>query len=677
WEYNFVRWLEREGYDVAYCTNVDAHADANFVRSRRAFLSVGHDEYWSWQMRENVEAARGRGVGLGFFSANTCYWQVRFEPGFNGAANRTMVGYKYAAPTEDPFATDTDGPNDRYVTTFWRDNPVKESEGALLGVMYTADPVDADIVIEDPAHWSLANTGLRAGDRLAGLLGYEVDKLLLDIPAGTQRVASSPFVKAGVTDYSHMVSYVHASGANVFSTGSIQWSWGLDDFNAPALRTSRLNWAAQHVTRNVLARLANRPEPPAPPPPPPTPTPTPMVVVFSDNFDDNARDASKWALGTIQGTLYSGPSASDLTVPALEQNGRLEITPLLNLPGDHYNGFVSAAAWDMTGGSASVEVVSAPTDGAVDTELAVCLDGQNFYMIVQESGRLYFQDIVAGARNSSAAAYNPAQQRFWRIRHDPVGDLVLFETSADRLAWVVQRTIPRSLPLASVKFELSAGTWRIETLTGTARFDNFRLEKPSTATPTPTPTPTSTPTPTPANKPPVANPGGPYSGTTGTAVQFDGTRSSDPDGTIASYTWNFGDGTTATGARPLKTYTTAGTYTVRLTVRDNLNASHSATTTATITIPPPNAPTALDATAISSSQIKLTWRDNSTGETGFKIERSTSSTGGFVQIATVGRGVTTYTNGGRASRTTYYYRVRAYGDGGNSAYTNVDGARTF
>lgn len=180
------------------------------------------------------------------------------------------------------------------------------------------------------------------------------------------------------------------------------------------------------------------------------------------------------------------------------------------------------------------------------------------------------------------------------------------------------------------------------------------------------------------NKPPVANPGGPYSGTAGAVVQFDGGQSSDADGTIASYNWSFGDGTSATGVRPAKTYAAAGTYTVRLTVADNAGASHSATTTATITaLAPPSAPTALDAVALSSSRIRLTWRDNSTGETGFKIERSRTATGGFTQIATVGRGVTTFTDTGRASRTTYYYRVRAYGDGGDSAYSNVDGARTF
>jgi hypothetical protein len=49
WEYNMVRWLEREGFDVSYCTNLDTHANSNLLLSPKAFLSVGHDEYWSWE----------------------------------------------------------------------------------------------------------------------------------------------------------------------------------------------------------------------------------------------------------------------------------------------------------------------------------------------------------------------------------------------------------------------------------------------------------------------------------------------------------------------------------------------------------------------------------------------------------------------------------------------------
>jgi hypothetical protein len=58
-----------------------------------------------------------------------------------------------------------------------------------------------------------------------------------------------------------MTLYTAPSGASVFATGSLQWSWGLDDFNAPALRTSRLSAAAQQITDNVLAAFGAAPFP--------------------------------------------------------------------------------------------------------------------------------------------------------------------------------------------------------------------------------------------------------------------------------------------------------------------------------------------------------------------------------------------------------------------------------
>ncbi len=92
--------------------------------------------------------------------------------------------------------------------------------------------------------------------------------------------------------------------------------------------------------------------------------------------------------------------------------------------------------------------------------------------------------------------------------------------------------------------------------------------------------------------------------------------------------------------------------------------------------PPPNAPSNLVATPISSSQINLTWQDNSSDETGFKIERKTG-TGSYSQIATVGAGVTSYSNTLLSANTTYYYRVRAYNAAGNSDYSNEASATTL
>jgi len=86
------------------------------------------------------------------------------------------------------------------------------------------------------------------------------------------------------------------------------------------------------------------------------------------------------------------------------------------------------------------------------------------------------------------------------------------------------------------------------------------------------------------NHPPIADPGGPYTGAAGAAVQFDGSGSSDADGNSLSYDWNFGDSTTGTGATPTHAYDLGSVYTVTLTVTDDgfATLSHSASTTARI-----------------------------------------------------------------------------------------------
>jgi hypothetical protein len=257
WDCNMLRWLESEGFDAVYCTDLDTHRGAGLLRHCKAWLSIGHDEYWSWEMREHVEAARDAGVNLGFFGANCAYWQVRFEASAaSGTADRIMVCHKKA--TRDPLGAASAGTDNSRITDQWRSPAVNRPEEQLIGVMYAGDPVDADIVVKAAGHWVFAGTGLEVGAALPGLLGYEVDCAHGDAPAGITILAESPWV--ALTDaarhgVAHMSLTTAASGAIVFATGSIQWAWGLDDHNVPALRSSRRSAAAQQITRNVLRRL--------------------------------------------------------------------------------------------------------------------------------------------------------------------------------------------------------------------------------------------------------------------------------------------------------------------------------------------------------------------------------------------------------------------------------------
>ena len=88
----------------------------------------------------------------------------------------------------------------------------------------------------------------------------------------------------------------------------------------------------------------------------------------------------------------------------------------------------------------------------------------------------------------------------------------------------------------------------------------------------------------------------------------------------------------------------------------------------------PTAPSNLAATAVSTSQINLSWNDNANNETGFKLERWTGSA--WAQIAQLAANVTSYSNTGLAAGTTYSYRVSAYNSAGSSASSNSASATT-
>ncbi len=261
WECNLLRWLEREGYDVAYCSSVDTHAITNLLWNHQAFLSVGHDEYWSNPMRSNVKAARDRGVNLAFLSSNTSFWQVRFQPStIDGAVDRNLVCYK---STADPVYN---SPSNYLTTVQFRAAPVLDPESSLLGVYFDFAGVTSDLVVNDPNHWIFAGTGVAAGQRLPGLLGYEVDSTNRFSPPGIQVACVSPYLGFGgpanpVTSYSDAASYTTASGATVFAAGTMQWSWGLDDLNSPGYHASSQSPVVQHMTRNLMARMMNQPAP--------------------------------------------------------------------------------------------------------------------------------------------------------------------------------------------------------------------------------------------------------------------------------------------------------------------------------------------------------------------------------------------------------------------------------
>ncbi len=251
WEVYLVRWLERTGYDVTYSTDVDTHADGAALLNSKAFISSGHDEYWSMEMFNAARSARDAGTNLAFFGADTAFWQVRFESSAAGIPNRVMVCYKDAAI--DP----VQGPT---TTVAFRDPPVNQPEQTLVGVQFT-NMVDygnnVGYVVTNSSNWVYAGTGFKDGDSVPGIVGYEMDRLMSNYPPPPNTsytlLSHSPYTSSGrVSDYANSSIYQAPSGAWVFAAGSISWSWGLDDFNY-TLADPRI----QRVTANVLNAFLN------------------------------------------------------------------------------------------------------------------------------------------------------------------------------------------------------------------------------------------------------------------------------------------------------------------------------------------------------------------------------------------------------------------------------------
>ncbi len=179
--------------------------------------------------------------------------------------------------------------------------------------------------------------------------------------------------------------------------------------------------------------------------------------------------------------------------------------------------------------------------------------------------------------------------------------------------------------------------------------------------------PTGTP-----NTPPVAMAAAtPTSGIAPLTVNFSAAGSNDPDGSIAYYSWNFGDGTAlGTTANVSHIYQAAGTYTAVLTVTDNRGARSTAQVVITVSPDPNvlNAPSGLTGSA-GRGTVTLSWADKSTNESGFYIERAPSGSTAFVRVGTVAANVKTFTN--TVSRGTYVFRVQAFNSTKVSAYSNT------
>ncbi|HEX6542670.1 MAG TPA: N,N-dimethylformamidase beta subunit family domain-containing protein [Ktedonobacterales bacterium] len=302
WEYPMIRWAEKNGFDMTYTTNIDTDLNTNPLTNHKAFLSVGHDEYWSKAMRDNVAAAINAGVNVGFFSANSAYWQIRLEPNAAGIPDRVEVGYKdFATIDQAPGPDPQWNVNNSIVTTRFRDDPVNRPENAMIGVMFRDQnkSVERPYVVTNASSWVFANTGFVNGSSVPGIVGYEYDATFPDnSPPGLITLSSSPVDGMNGPSNSNSTIYTAPSGARVFAAGTIAWSYGLDNFGG----RSTANAGIQQTTANIFYNF-NGGTPPPPPPPPPAGT------YLQDNFESG--NLTQWTgpLGTGSAGVATGASA--------------------------------------------------------------------------------------------------------------------------------------------------------------------------------------------------------------------------------------------------------------------------------------------------------------------------------------------------------------------------------
>jgi len=235
--------------------------------SYRAYLSLGHDEYWTKEMRDGVERARDAGVGLAFLGANASYWQIRFEPDSADVPDRTIVCYKVETGNHDLARDPLYGKDDTRVTSKWRDPVLNRPENALVGIMYSS-LTDSDKQAGFP--WQLSSlakspfldgTGLQT-DQLYGcdLVGYEWDRIFDNgfTPARLQILGKAHTVsKYNTVDFSNTTYYIAPSGAMVFATGSIYWTISLDSYR---LSTNKLCAGQDPVVpglQKLMAKVMN------------------------------------------------------------------------------------------------------------------------------------------------------------------------------------------------------------------------------------------------------------------------------------------------------------------------------------------------------------------------------------------------------------------------------------
>jgi hypothetical protein len=221
WELPLAHWMEARGYDVSYVGNLDTHEDGAGLLRARAFLSVGHDEYWSPQMYENVRRAIAGGLHAAFLSGNSCDGVIDLDGG-GGRAGRPLRSFARVGLF---------GPDEARARAHegrWtRHGP---DPALLMGARTTRIANGrADFTCVNEKHWLFEGTGMRNGDAIAGLVGWEHHGDPAEL-AGLEVLATGPVFHGdrplpGI--HYTAVTYPGPRGNVVFNAATIWWAQGL------------------------------------------------------------------------------------------------------------------------------------------------------------------------------------------------------------------------------------------------------------------------------------------------------------------------------------------------------------------------------------------------------------------------------------------------------------------
>lgn len=241
WEFPFAYWLEKEGYDVSYISNWDTHYRPETLARTKGFLSIGHDEYWTQKMYDVVRKRVDNGMAAGFFSANSVFNKMKLKNGRYGKPN----------------------------AIFERDGLFNPREDSLMGNRSVAPVVGGgDWICSLPDHWVFDGTGMKQGDAIPGLVGWEFQGAAADMP-GLVIVAQGPtdsrrFPSADnesdLSGWYESTLYEAPKGNVVFSCATIFWGDGL---SSPPGHTRSAHFQpregpdarVQRITQNVLSRM--------------------------------------------------------------------------------------------------------------------------------------------------------------------------------------------------------------------------------------------------------------------------------------------------------------------------------------------------------------------------------------------------------------------------------------